>query len=153
MAADNRGKRPADQVKEGLGLLWSAARQAAGGIREELDRTQVGKSIDDAGRELGRAVTNVATRLGAELKKVQPSREPDWVHRAQADGDDGEPWPTSREDYERRYGKVPDGQDWPRSRDEYEKHHGHAPGHKPKGPTPHDPGFRIADDDDDKKPV
>ena len=143
---DNRqGPKPSDQVKQGLGLLWSAARQAAGGIREELDKTDIGKSIDDAGRELGRAFGNVASRLGAELKKAQP-REPDYIHRAA----DDEPWPTSREEYEQRYGPVPGGQEWPRSPEEYHKRHGHKPGDKPKGPTPDDPGFSIADGRDDE---
>ena len=145
MAGRDRPKS-GDQFKQGLGLLWSAARQAAGEIREELDKTNIGKAVDDAGRELGRAFGNVAKHLGAELKKVQPP-EPDWAHRA----DDGhEPWPGTREEYERRYGPVPGGQDWPRSAEEYERRHGHKPGAKPSGPTPDDPGFRIADDDDNK---
>lgn len=147
---------PKKQLFQGLGLLWKAARGAATEVQKELDKSNVGKAIDDAGRELGRAVENVVTRIGAEIKKVQP-KEPDYVDREGVgkppDGTPDRPaeaaapdaWPTTRHDYEKRYGPVVG--EWPRSLDEYEKRFGHRPGNKPKGPTPDDPGFSIASSD------
>jgi len=65
-----------ENLKQGLGLLWRAARKTAGGLRQELDRTNVGRTLDDAGRELLRATTNVVSRLGVELKKMQTPEGP-----------------------------------------------------------------------------
>ncbi|EYF04046.1 hypothetical protein [Chondromyces apiculatus] len=62
---------PKDDLKQGLGLLWRAARKTATGLRQDLDRTQMGRALDDAGRELVRAASNVVGRLGDELKKRQ----------------------------------------------------------------------------------
>ena len=79
MAAHDDRSRDAsrEHFKKGLGHLWRAARETAAGIRRELDRKNLGRSIDDAGRELGRAMTNVVGRLGAEIKKVQTSPKDD----------------------------------------------------------------------------
>ncbi|MEJ7735033.1 MAG: hypothetical protein WKG00_38320 [Polyangiaceae bacterium] len=144
-----KDRAPSEQVREGLGLLWKAARQTATGIHKELDKSSLGKSLEVAGREVERAVTNVASRIGEELKKVQPKDEPQWTHQAAA-GDDA--WPKTREEYEHRYGKLPKSVDWPRSSDAYEKRFGYKPGQKPTGPTDDDPGFGIAQPprDDDK---
>ncbi|AKT36264.1 hypothetical protein [Chondromyces crocatus] len=74
---DDRDERedPKDDLKQGLGLLWRAARSTANGLRKDLDRTQVGRALDDAGRELVRAASNVVGRLGDELKKRQAPGE------------------------------------------------------------------------------
>jgi hypothetical protein len=113
MSGDGDRGDPRDDFKQGLSLLWRAARQTADDIRKDLDRTDVGKAIDDAGRELYRAATHVVGRIGAELGKVQP------------------PPP-------RYYDRADDHDDAPRP---------------PDGPTPEDPGFRIAVDpkDDDER--
>lgn len=143
----SRDEDPRKQLFQGLGLLWKAARGAATEVQKELDKSNVGKAIDDAGRELGRAVENVVTRIGAELKKVQPP-EPDYTDRpAEAASDE---WPKTRDEYEKKYGPIVG--DWPQSRDAYEARFGHAPGNKPKGPTPSDPGFSIAGNGNDKPP-
>ncbi|HTN91618.1 MAG TPA: hypothetical protein VL242_48455 [Sorangium sp.] len=104
---------PKEDLKQGLSLLWRAARKTAVDLRKDLDRTSVGKAVDDAGRELVRAASNVIGRLGAELSKGPPAAPPRDEHR-----DD-----TS----------VPD-----------------APVTRPTGPTPDDPGFRIAVDPEDR---
>ncbi|WP_437755255.1 hypothetical protein [Sorangium sp. So ce1389] len=113
MSSDPDRDDPKEDLKQGLSLLWRAARKTAVDLRKDLDRTSVGKAIDDAGRELVRAASNVVGRLGAELSKGSPPAPPRDEHR-----DD-----TS----------VPD-----------------APATRPTGPTPDDPGFRIAVDPEDR---
>src|SRR5581483_9536667 len=93
---------PKEDLRQGLGLLWRAARKVAGDVRKELDRSDVGRTLDDAGREIARAASNVIDRLGSELGMSAGPRRPE-----------PPPWPTTREEYEERYGEV-DG-DWPRS--------------------------------------
>ena len=64
---DEKGKEketpeePAKQFAEGIGMLFKAAKGAAKGIKKELDRTNVGKAFEDAGREFARAATNSAS--------------------------------------------------------------------------------------------
>ncbi|WP_437952609.1 hypothetical protein WME98_19255 [Sorangium sp. So ce296] len=113
MSSDPDRDDPKDDLKQGLSLLWRAARKTAVDLRKDLDRTSVGKAIDDAGRELVRAATNVVGRIGAELSKGPPAAPP-------------------RE--ERPEGGAEAG----------------APEARPTGPTPEDPGFRIAVDPEDK---
>jgi hypothetical protein len=124
----DRDDDPAEQLKQGLGLLFRAARGAASGVRKEMDRSKLGRSIDDAGRELVRAATNVVSRIGSELQKSVPPHE-----RPRHD----EPGvPGDRPSDEAR---APEHRD-ERARDD-----------APKGPTREDPGFRIAVDDEPPK--
>ncbi|WP_437598937.1 hypothetical protein WMF28_39700 [Sorangium sp. So ce590] len=113
MSSDPDRDDPKEDLKQGLSLLWRAARKTAVDLRKDIDRTSVGKAIDDAGRELVRAASNVVGRLGAELSKEPPPAPP-------------------RED-------RPEGGGGP-----------DAPAARPTGPTPEDPGFRIAVDPEDK---
>jgi len=66
---------------QGLGLLALGASEAAGALRKELDKSNLGRSIDDAGRELLRAANNVVSRLGTEVffgpKDKDKERRPD----------------------------------------------------------------------------
>lgn len=119
-----------DHFKQGIGLLWRAAREAATGFKKELNRAGVAKVIDDAGREFTRAASNVVERLGEEIKKVQPG-EPRYVRSV--DPQDPHPWKYDEP-------AKPDEEGY------------RAPGKKPTGPTPDDPGFRIAtsESSDDK---
>lgn len=129
--AESETEAAKEHLKQGLGLLFRAAREAATGFKKEIDRTNIARSIDDAGRELARAANNVVGRIEKEIKKVQPG-EPSYTRRS--DPQDPQPW---------RQGSGPGD----------EARHA-APDDKPKGPTPDDPGFRIATDDgpNDKKP-
>lgn len=122
MSSDRDRGEAKDDLKEGLGLLWRAARKTATEIRKDLDRSSVGKAVDDAGRELVRAASNVVGFLGAELKKVQPPAPDD------ADGRDREAPPDG--------GPPPEERNRPRAERTQ----------PPTGPTPEDPGFRIAVD-------
>jgi hypothetical protein len=117
MSSDPDRDDPKEDLKQGLSLLWRAARKTAVDLRKDLDRTSVGKAIDDAGRELVRAASNVVGRLGAELSKG-PSPAPPREERPEGGAEPG------------------------------------APAARPTGPTPEDPGFRIAVDpeDSDEKP-
>jgi hypothetical protein len=156
------GPAPVDaafaSLEKGLGSLFRVAETAVGSLKRELDKNQVTRDLEralgDAGREVVRATTNVASFVGNELtdwsKKVE-AKVAGTETRSQgapAAADPPSPaaqasssidWPTSREDYERRYGPI-EG-DWPRSPEEYEKRFGRKP--KPSGPTDDDPGFTI----------
>jgi len=146
-------KKPVERAKEtlekGLGNLFKAAGEAANAVKRETKKATkegpgLGKALDDAGREVVRAASNVATFLGSELsgwgKKLSPDDEQALAERAaMAAGGDDEPWPKTREEYEKKYGK--DGADWPKSRKEYEEKYGRPP--RKRGDDD-DPGYRIA---------
>lgn len=117
----------AENVKQGFGLLWKAAKKAATDVKKEVTATTVSKTLEDAGREIARAASNVAEKVGSEIKKMQP-RDPEYVH----------------DDDERM--KPPYEQSPPHDGPEATPPEG-----KPKGPTASDPGFRIAIDDDSKR--
>jgi hypothetical protein len=123
MSSDRDQDDAKGDLKQGLGLLWRAARKTATDIRKDLDRSNVGRAIDDAGRELVRAASNVVGFIGTELKKVQPP-EPDYADRRE-----NEPPPDG--------GPPPEERNRPAS----------GSSQPPAGPTPEDPGFRIAVDD------
>jgi hypothetical protein len=120
---NDEAQQAREHLFQGLGHLFRAAQAAATGIRKEIDKSNLGKSLDDAGRELFRAANNVVSRLGNEVifsgpKDKPKEREPDEKDKPRED-DDPPRWPPSK---------------------------------KPKGPTEEDPGFRIAGDDDDDSP-
>jgi hypothetical protein len=112
-------REPTAQARQGLGLLWRAARGAVRGLRHELDDSKFGRTLDDAtrtvgdaGQELVRAAENVAGRVSAELQKAGF-------------------------EVERRLRSRKDGVESPGVEDE------------PTGPTKSDPGFRIANEEDE----
>ncbi len=119
---------PVKQLAEGIGMLLKAAKGAAKGLKKELDKTTVTKVFEDAGREFARAATNVVEQVSAEIsgKKKHDSHAPAPHHEAH------EPEHAA-----------------PKDHDEGDEFDGVKP--KPRGPTPEDPGFRIAVDDDDEK--
>jgi hypothetical protein len=133
---EDKKEHPGEQIRDGLGLLWRAARGVAVGVKKEMNRTELGRSFQDAGRELARAATNVVGRIAEEVTKSS-ARPGEHVQ------------------------EPPPGSDEPPAKDTEEKGEDHgddefdgvkAPPAKPTGPTPQDPGFRIMVDDDDKKP-
>ncbi|MRG94774.1 hypothetical protein [Polyangium spumosum] len=119
---NEQAERAKTHLVQGLGHLFRAATAAASGIKKELDRSDVGKQVEVAGREIYRAANNVVSRLGTEMlfgtkdkdKEKKPSPE------------------DERKDDDREAPRYP-------------------PGQKPKGPTEEDPGFRIMTDDEGPK--
>ncbi|MEZ4302629.1 MAG: hypothetical protein R3B70_47320 [Polyangiaceae bacterium] len=109
-----------ENVKQGLGLIWKAAKKVAKDVKKDVTATTVSRTIEDAGREIARAATNVAEKVSSEIDKIRP-KEPDYAK----DDDERMKPPYEDESHEKK------------------------PGNKPKGPTAADPGFRIAIDDDD----
>jgi len=126
---------PAAELKQGLTHLWRAARGVANEMRKEVDRTDIGKAIDGASREFVRAAANVMDRIAVEV---------DQLTKTQKSGDDSRPPPSPppATGQEKAVETADDEFDGVRPRE--------------KGPTPQDPGFRIAVDDRDdaakKKP-
>lgn len=131
---DDKPDDPTDQLKQGLGLLFRAARGMARDAKKEIERTNFGRAVEDAGRELVRATANVMNRIAHEVdNRAHGGEAPPPEGYADAPPDGGAP-PENR--------GAPVDED-----DEFD---GVRP-KKPTGPTPEDPGFRIADDDDPKK--
>lgn len=132
-------------LTKNLGRAAKVAGIAGRAIGREVKKSAVGKTIEDGGREVLRAGTNVATRFGAGLQSLG-TRLDDAVtgSSGSASASGKKEYPKSREEFEERYGEV-DG-DWPRTPQDFEKRFGFPPGDKPVGPTKKDPGFRIAKD-------
>jgi len=59
---------PLDKAKASLSEAWKAAKSAASDVKNEIEKAGLPKTLDDAGREIARAATSVATHLGAELE-------------------------------------------------------------------------------------
>lgn len=59
---------PFDKAKSSLGEAWKTAKTVATDMKKEIEKAGIPKTIDDAGREIARAATHVATQLGAELE-------------------------------------------------------------------------------------
>jgi hypothetical protein len=72
---DDEG-HPARDALQGIGLLFRAGRKTAKKLKKQLDASQVGKSIDDAGKEIARAIDNVVGRIAGEPKKPDGSEAP-----------------------------------------------------------------------------
>jgi hypothetical protein len=64
---DDEAARAKVHFVQGVGLLFRAAGEAAVGFRKGIDKSDVGKQLDVAGRELYRAANNVVSRLGTEV--------------------------------------------------------------------------------------
>ena len=62
-------RKPSDDLKEGLSLLFRAARGAAQEVSKEIDVNKVEQAINTGARELARAIENVGKSLNSELEK------------------------------------------------------------------------------------
>ena len=120
---------PAAELRQGLSHLWKAARVVASGVKKEVERTDLGKAIDDASREFVRAAANVVDRIAHEVDEIARPGKRD-VDSPPPPGGAAPPEPGDK-------------------RDEDDEFDGVRP--KEKGASPQDPGFRIAVDDDAEK--
>jgi hypothetical protein len=118
---------PTEELKQGLTHLWRAARSVGREVKKEVERTDIGKALDDAGREFVRAAANVVDRIAEEVTDLTKPSKP-------AVPDDAPP-------KEEAHAKPDE--------DEFD---GVKPREKGDGAPPAEPGFRIAVDDDKKKP-
>lgn len=116
---------PTEQLKQGLGLLFRAAQGAAATLKKELDKSNVGKTLDDAGRDFARAANNVVERIASEISK-RPSAPPPAPDEPPAEAKQGQ----GEDDDDFDGVKVPEK--------------------KPEGSAPPEGGMRISIDDDDK---
>lgn len=158
--AEKPGDRAKEHLKEGLGHMWRAAREAAryvqreaGDRKRDAGRSTVGsvtRTIDDAGREVARAANNVADRIGEELARVEASARQAFEGRPKDIPRD--PWPEA-DGLRGDAADVPGptgAEEWPKTQEEYELRYGPAaaPPASPESPR-RDSGLRIATDDDD----
>jgi hypothetical protein len=70
-------RKPSDDLKEGLSLLFRAARGAAKEVSKELDTAKVEQAINTGARELARTIENVGKSLSNELDKTFKDQGPD----------------------------------------------------------------------------
>lgn len=150
------GEKALESVEKGFGEIFKAAKSVGAAVKRETAKGGFTKVVDDAGREVVRAASEVATRVGSGLeklgKKAQQALDAEQVKEggpnevAAAGGKTPaveEEWPKTREEYEKKYGR--DGDDWPKTREEYIDKYGRPP--RKRGDDD-DPGFRIATGDD-----
>src|SRR4051812_27268850 len=80
--SDERDKKedPGEELKQGLTHLWRAARGVAKEVKKEVDRTDIGKALDDAGREFARAAANVVERIADEVNDLTKQKKPGEGH-------------------------------------------------------------------------
>ena len=121
---------PTEELKQGLSHLWRAARGVGREVKKEVERTDIGKALDDAGREFVRAAANVVDRITEEVSDLTKPSKPS-----------GPSVPDDAPPKEEAHLKPDD--------DEFD---GVKPREKGDGAPPPDPGYRIAVDDDKKKP-
>src|SRR5690349_16866053 len=91
--SDERDKKddPAQELKQGLTHLWRAARGAATELKKEIDRTDMGKALDDAGREFARAAVNVVDRIAGEVTELTKPRQPGDARGGESHPDEAKP--------------------------------------------------------------
>lgn len=71
---------PKEAFRQGVGLLWHAARGAVGGLRKELEKADIPGGLRDAAEEMKRAAE-------AAVRGQPREGEPGWVE----DAPEGEP--------------------------------------------------------------
>ena len=137
-------KKPTEKAKEslsrGFNELFRAAESVAGALKRETSKSGgITKAVDDAGREIVRAASNVATFVGEELqtwgKKAQEAVDqhanaaghppPAGPHAASHTAPQPAPRPAApvAPAPAQAGGKpsVTGEEDWPKTREEYEK--------------------------------
>jgi hypothetical protein len=138
--SDEREKKddPKEELKQGLTHLWRAARGVAAEVKKEVDRTDLGKAIDGAGRDFVRAAANVVDRIAEEV---------DDLTKGNAGAKPGAPPPPVRDDAPPAADDEFDGVQ-PRARQADPTPAGEGGGAR----SPDEPGLRIAVEDEKKKP-
>jgi hypothetical protein len=140
--SDDRDRKddPKEELKQGLTHLWRAARGVAAEVRKEVDRTDLGKALDGAGRDFVRAAANVVDRIAEEVDDLTKGAKP------------GAPVPPPpvRDDAPPAADDEFDGVK-PRAR-QAEPGEGQAGDGSTPPRAPEEPGLRIAVEDEKKKP-
>ncbi len=67
---------PADTFKQGMGLLWKAARATVDEIKTEVNNGGVTDSLKQAGRDLEDAANQAAKALESFVERVAPPQDP-----------------------------------------------------------------------------
>jgi len=67
-------RKPSEDLKEGLGLLFRAARGAA----KQVDVSKIDKGLDKAISQASRVATNVGRAVSDEVNRVSSQQSPPW---------------------------------------------------------------------------
>ena len=70
--AEEIPERPGETFKQGISLLWRAARSAADEIKREVEKGGVTDALRQAGRDLENAATQAARTLEGFIERVGP---------------------------------------------------------------------------------
>ncbi|HZO13643.1 MAG TPA: hypothetical protein VFB62_10300 [Polyangiaceae bacterium] len=70
--ADGTPERPSETFKQGISLLWRAARSAADEIKREVEKGGVTDALRQAGRDLENAASQAARTLEGFIERVGP---------------------------------------------------------------------------------
>jgi hypothetical protein len=89
--------RPGEAFKQGLGLLWKAAKSTAEELKKEVDTGRVSGALSQAGHDLETAATQAAKAVESFLGRMSP---PD----PKSDG-----WPAGEGDQAKADGDKADG--------------------------------------------
>jgi hypothetical protein len=136
MSEPDKKDDPKEELKQGLTHLWRAARGMAAEVRKEVDRTDIGRALDGAGRDFVRAAANVVDRIAEEVEDLAKPAGKTGAGAAPPPVPDDAP-PAADDEFD---GVKPRARQADQAGDA-----GSAP--KP----PDQPGVRIAVDDPEKK--
>jgi len=70
--SDTEEQKPGEAFKQGLGLLWKAAKSTADELKKEVDKGRVGGALSQAGQELENAATQAAKAVEQFLGRMSP---------------------------------------------------------------------------------
>ena len=82
-------RKPSDDLKEGLGLIFRAARTAA----KQVDVSKIDKGLDKAISQASRVATNVGRAVADEINRISTNNPPPWQGK-DASNDVKEPPPA-----------------------------------------------------------
>lgn len=72
--SDEDDEKPVDELRQGFGHLFRAARGAVRTLKREVDKAEMGKAFEDAGREIVRVAGNVKARVEDEIAAVTKAK-------------------------------------------------------------------------------
>lgn len=107
-------RKPSEDLKEGLGLIFRAARTAA----KQVDVSKIDKGLDKAISRAGRVATNVGRAVADEFNRMSTQNPPPWQSKDKAKGEppaedvgEGHVWASSAQQSEPREAEGTAGSD------------------------------------------
>jgi hypothetical protein len=86
-------RKPSEDLKEGLGLIFRAARAAV----KQVDVSKIDKGLDKAISQATRVATTVGRAVSEELNRVASTKQPPWQSDKESEAGDGAASPEEGE--------------------------------------------------------